>query len=270
MIFEAFVWRALLGGVGLAMVAGPLGCFVVWRRMAYFGDALAHGALLGLVLGLALRWELQAGVIVVFAGMAALLAWLESRRHLATDTLLGLLSHAALASGLVGISLMRGATVDLMGVLFGDILSVTAGDLGWIYAGGTVVLVVLVALWRPLLAVTVHEELALAEGVPVGWMRLITMLLVALVIVMAMKIVGVLLITALLIIPPATARYLARSPEAMAVLASLCGVVAVVAGLLASLIWDTPSGPSVVVAASLLFLGALVSREVFHRMGIVR
>lgn len=264
MMVEPFLVRALLGGVGLALVAGPLGCFVVWRRMAYFGDALAHGALLGMALGLAMGWALQAGVVIVFILMAGLLSWLEGRRRLATDTLLGLLAHAALASGLVGISLLRGANVDLMGVLFGDILSVHTSDLMWIYGGGALVLGVLIALWRPLLAVTVHEEVALAEGVPVGRVRLAAMLLVALVIVMAMKIVGVLLITALLIIPPATARHFARSPESMAVLAALFGVLAVLVGLTASLFWDTPSGPSVVVAAAGLFALAMLGEELLR------
>ncbi len=252
-LLSDFFWRAVLGGLGVAVVAGPLGCFVVWRRMAYYGDSLAHGALLGVALGIALDVGVNAGTLLVFAGLVALLLVLQGQRTLATDTVLGILAHSALSLGLVIISFLPQVRVDLMGYLFGDILAVTRGDLGWIFGGGTVALAVLVWLWPHLLRLTIHEELAQAEGVPVWAARLGLMLLVALVIVVAMKIIGILLITSLLIIPPAAARPFAGSPERMALLAAAIGALAVIAGLGASLTWDTPSGPSVVVAAAALF-----------------
>jgi zinc transport system permease protein len=263
---DAFIWRALLGGMGVAVLAGPLGCFVVWRRMAYFGDALAHGALLGIALGFALRMNLNLGTLLTFLVFTLALAALQSQRRLATDTLLGILSHAALALGLVTISFMERLRVDLMGYLFGDILAVTPTDLLWIYGGGAAVLAVTIALWPRLVSITVHEELAQAEGLPVGALRLALMLLVAVVIVVAMKIIGVLLITALLIIPAAAARAFARSPEQMAVLAAVLGALAVLGGLGASLRWDTPSGPSVVVAAAALFLLTLALEAAWRRL----
>jgi zinc transport system permease protein len=252
-MLDDFIWRALLGGIGVAAVAGPLGCFVVWRRMAYFGDALAHGALLGVALGFALHMDLNLTTLGAFVVFSLALAALQSQQRLATDTLLGILAHAALALGLVTISFMERLRVDLLGYLFGDILAVTRTDLLWIYGGGALVLAVTVALWQPLVSITVHEELAEAEGLPVGALRLVLMLLVALLIVAAMKIIGILLITALLIIPAAAARAFSRSPEQMAVLASALGVLAVLGGLAASLRWDTPSGPSVVACAAALF-----------------
>ena len=245
--------RALLGGIGVALVAGPLGCLVVWRRMAYFGDSLAHSALLGLALGTAFSINLNIGVLASFVLFAFLLAYLQTQRTLATDTILGILSHAALAAGLVAVSFLERVRVDLMGYLFGDILSVSWGDLVWIYGGGAVSLGVLVLIWGHLLAITVHEEMALAEGVPVALVRMAFMQVIALAIVVAMKIVGILLITALLIIPAATARRFARSPEQMALLAAAIGCVAVLGGIAGSLAWDTPSGPSIVVVAALLF-----------------
>jgi zinc transport system permease protein len=254
---EDFIVRALLGGAGVALVAGPLGCFVVWRRMAYFGDSLAHSALLGVALATLLGINLNAGVLAIFVLFAFLLVRLQRQDRLATDTLLGILAHAALSLGLVAISFLEGVRVDLLGYLFGDILSVTWRDLIWIYAAGAGALAVLVLIWQNLLAVTVHEELALAEGVPVTVTRLIFMQLIALVIVIAMKIVGILLITALLIIPAASARRFARTPEQMAVLSAVIGCVAVLGGLGASMIWDTPSGPSVVAVAALLFAASL-------------
>ncbi|MFP5515510.1 MAG: zinc ABC transporter permease subunit ZnuB [Alphaproteobacteria bacterium] len=256
---DDFVIRALIAGGGIALLAGPLGSFVVWRRMAYFGDTLAHSALLGVTLGFLLGVNPMIGVMAVCVTLALALVALQRRRNLAADTLLGILSHGSLSLGLVALAFLETLRVDLMAYLFGDILSVTDGDLLAIYGGGAVALTGLALLWRRLLAVTVDEDLARVEGMPVDALRLAFMLLIALVIAIAMKIVGILLITSLLIIPAAAARRFARTPEGMAALASVLGVVAVVAGLLASLNWDLPGGPSVVVAAAALFLlGSLV------------
>ena len=204
--------RALAGGIGVALVAGPLGCFIIWRRMAYFGAAVSHGALLGVAVGLFFGVSVSVGVAGVCLLLAGALALLQRQRTLATDTLLGILAHAALAFGLIALGFIEGVRVDLLAYLFGDVLSVGYGDLIGIYGGGAVVLVCLAWIWRPLLAITVDEELARAEGVAVGWVRLILMVLVALTVAIAMKIVGVLLIVSLLIIPPASARAFARSP----------------------------------------------------------
>lgn len=250
---DSFLWRALAAGIGVAVVAGPLGSFVVWRRMAYFGDTLAHSALLGVALGFLVGIDLQIGIVATCAAIALLLVALQRQQQVATDTLLGILSHSALSIGLVAVAFLPNLRVDLMGYLFGDILAVGRVDLLWIYGGAGATLAILAAIWRPLLAMTVHEELARAEGVPVDTLRLAFMLVMALTVAVAMKVVGVLLITALLIIPAATARRFARTPEQMAVLASVIGCLAVVAGLGGSLVLDTPSGPSVVVGAAALF-----------------
>jgi zinc transport system permease protein len=252
-VMDDFVVRALLGGLGLAVIAGPLGALVVWRRMAFFGDALSHSALLGITLGFALGIDLTIGIVAVCMVLATLLVSLQRRVRVATDTLLGIFAHSTLSLGLVAIAFMDRLRVDLMAYLFGDILAVTPADLAWIYGGGIVVLGALVLLWRQLLSVTVHEELARIEGVPVERLRLAFVLLIAITVAAAMKIVGVLLITALLIIPPAAARRLAQTPEQMAVLASVVGAVAVAGGIAASLAFDTPAGPSIVVAAAVLF-----------------
>lgn len=258
-MLDDFILRALFAGLGVAVIGGPLGCFIVWRRMAYFGDSLAHAALLGVALGLALQIGVNVGILTVCVALAVLLALLERQRRLATDTLLGIMSHAALSFGLVTISLLTSIRVDIMAFLFGDILAVTAVDLAWIYAGGTVVLGGLAALWRPLLAATVHRDLARAEGVNVEAVRLAFMLLIALTIAIAMKIVGIVLITSMLIIPAATARRFATTPEQMAIGASVAGCLAVVGGMFGSFTWDTPSGPSIVVAATLLFAASLLA-----------
>ncbi|MBT4426735.1 MAG: hypothetical protein HOC88_07545, partial [Rhodospirillaceae bacterium] len=230
-MLDDFFLRALIGGIGVALLAGPLGCFVVWRRMAYLGDSLAHGALLGVALGLALGIDFTLGIIAVCVALVAMLLLLQRQRRLAGDTLLVILAHGALSLGLVAVSFVHGARLDLMAYLFGDILAVSHADLIWIYAGGVVILIVIAFIWRPLLAITVHEELARAEGARVTLVSIIFMLLIALSVALAMKVVGVLLIASLLVIPAAAARRLAHTPEQMAVLASVAGCLAVAGGL---------------------------------------
>ncbi|HTN31073.1 MAG TPA: zinc ABC transporter permease subunit ZnuB [Pseudomonas sp.] len=248
-----FLLHALLAGLALALVAGPLGSFVVWRRMAYFGETLSHAALLGVALGLWLEISPTLAVIAGCLLLALALLGLQGRQALASDTLLGMLAPTTLALGLVTMSLLE-VRVDLLAYLFGDLLAISREDLYWMLGGSALVLLLLVPLWRPLLAITVHEELARVEGLPVAGLRLALMLLIALVIALAMKIVGVLLITSLLIIPAAAAQRHARTPEQMAVGASLLGLLAVSAGLTLSWYQDTPAGPSIVISAAALFL----------------
>ncbi|MES9827525.1 MAG: zinc ABC transporter permease subunit ZnuB [Candidatus Thiodiazotropha sp.] len=250
---DDFLTRALIAGLGVALVTGPLGVFVVWRRMAYFGDTLAHSALLGVALGFLLSISLNLSVILLGVLLALLLVGMSGNRQLSQDTQLGILAHSALSLGLVVMAFQTSVRIDLMGYLFGDILAVTSGDLLWVWGGGLLVLSILILIWRPLLSLTVHEELAQVEGVPVERMRLIFMLLIALVIAVSMKIVGVLLITSMMIIPAAAARRFSRTPEQMALVAATVGALAVILGLAGSWQWDTPAGPSVVVAAAMLF-----------------
>lgn len=249
-----FLLNALIAGLTLALVAGPLGSFVVWRRMAYFGDTLSHSALLGVALGLMMDVNLTLAVTLCCVLLAVVLVTLQTRQPLASDTLLGILAHSSLSLGLVTLSFMQDVRIDLMGYLFGDLLAVSLNDLAWIIGGSVVVLLALAAMWRPLLAITVHEELARVEGLPVAGIRMALMLLIAIVIAVAMKIVGVLLITSLLIIPAAAAQRHARTPEQMALGASVLGLIAVCAGLSLSWYQDTPAGPSIVISAAAMFL----------------
>ncbi|PSW18759.1 zinc ABC transporter permease subunit ZnuB [Photobacterium sanctipauli] len=251
---------ALIAGIGIAVLAGPLGSFVVWRKMAYFGDTLSHASLLGIALGFLFNINLNLALLVCCLALAVILVSLQKQKYVATDTLLGILAHSALSLGLVAVSFLDNVRIDLMAYLFGDLLAVTTNDLYWIYGGGLLVLGLLVTLWRPLLSMTINEELAQVEGVNVDLMRLLLMLMVGIVIAVAMKFVGALIITSLLIIPPATARRFTRSPESMAGLASILGTVAVMIGLAMSWHYDTPAGPSVVVAAASLFILSQLKR----------
>ncbi len=261
---DEFLLRALAGGLPLALVAGPLGCFVVWRRMAYFGDTLAHASLLGVVLGLALNISQGLGIALISLVVALGLWCQDGRGRLASDTILGILSHGALALGLVILSLLRNAPANLMGWLMGDILALDWTDVAVLWGGGALALAVLAWVWRGLVTMVTDVDLAQVEGHRVRRDQLVLTVLLALLIAAAMKVVGILLVTALLVIPAATARPLSRTPEIMAVLAALSGGVAVILGLGASWGLDTPSGPSVVVAA----LGLFLLVQVFSRRGI--
>ncbi|WP_020676057.1 zinc ABC transporter permease subunit ZnuB [Geopsychrobacter electrodiphilus] len=252
-MFNDFMLRALLAGIGVALVAGPFGTFVVWRRMAYFGDTLAHSALLGVALGFLLQVDPTLAVMAVCLLVSLLLFFLQRQQRLPSDTLLGILSHSALSLGLVAIAFMEKVRIDLLAYLFGDILAVGRQDLMVIYGSGLLALVLLLLLWRPLLAITLHEDLARVEGVRVDLVELSFSCLLALVVAIMMKVVGLLLITSLFILPAATVRRFSSSPEQMAGFAALAGVISVGVGLYGSWQLDTPAGPSIVVAAALLF-----------------
>ncbi len=260
-MIDDFLIRAGLAGLGLALATGPLGSFVVWRRMAYFGDATSHAAILGVAMALALHLPIAAGTLIVALTMALTVSTLAAKGW-AMDTTLGVLAHSALAFGLVAISYVPGVRADLSGYLFGDILAVTSRDLGSVWGGSALVLGLLIWRWQPLLTATLSEDLAHASGLNPDRERLVLTLALALVVAVALKIVGALLIAAMLIIPAAAARGLARTPETMAALASGIGALACVAGLTLSLFQDTPAGPSIVSAAALIF--ALVA--IFGKM----
>jgi zinc transport system permease protein len=255
---DDFFFRAMLGGIGVALVAGPMGCVVVWRRMAYFGAALAHAALLGIALGFLLDVNLTFGVLAVCLLLALTLSALEGRFSLSNDTLLGIMAHSMLAMGLLTLAMMQDLRVDLLGYLFGDVLAISKHDVYLIFAVTLGSVIVLGFYWRALIAVTINEEVASVEGIKVRQVRLAFVLLLATVIAIGMKVIGILLIVSLLIIPAAAARVVSRTPEQMAVGSVVVGVVAVVAGLLSSLQWDLPAGPAIVVWATLAFVAGLL------------
>ncbi len=256
-MFDDFLMRAALGGVGVALAAGPLGCFVVWRRMAYFGDATAHAAILGVALSLALSLPVFVGALIIALIMAGLVLTLTGR-GLTEDTLLGVLAHASLAFGLVAVSFVPSARLDLGAYLFGEILAVSKADLGVIWGGALLVIGLLIWRWQKLLSATLSPDLAWASGFNPDREKLVLTLALAIVVAVAIKVVGVLLISAMLIIPAAAARRFAPTPEIMAVLAAVIGGVSALGGLQAAFVFDTPAGPSMVVTAAVIFCFSLI------------
>jgi zinc transport system permease protein len=257
-MLEPFLLRALAAGIGLAIVAAPLGCIVVWRRMAYFGETIAQASLIGIALGLAFQINITVAVLLTAVAVAALLIGLGRQTLIPIDSLLGLLHHAALAAGIIATASLKGPAVDLVGYLFGDVLAVTAEDLWWVYGGGAVVLATLAWLWEPLLRISINQDLAEAEGLDAARVRMIFTLLLALTIALAMKIVGALLAIAFLIVPAVAARPLSDTAERMAVLAALIAAVSVAAGLAISSAFDVPGGPAIVLVMAACAVVSLV------------
>ena len=257
-MFDDFIIRAFAAGIGLALITGPLGCFIIWRRLSYFGDTIAHSALLGVVIAYAMNFNLIIAVFAVSCFIALSLLFLQKRTNLPDDALLGLLAHSVLAIGLVLLGILSFIRIDLMGLLFGDILSVNITDVLFVWIGGSIVLIVLILIWRPLFAATVNLELAKAEGLNADLANAIFTILIASVIAISIKIVGILLITGLLIIPAAASRNLSSTPIQMAIISSAIGLVSVVLGLQTSMIWNSPTGPTILAIALGVFILTLI------------
>jgi zinc transport system permease protein len=263
-MLDDFLTRAALAGIGAALAAGPLGAFVVWRRMAYFGDATAHASILGVAVSVSLALPVLPGILVTAAAMALAVSAL-TRRGQPVDTLLGVAAHGALATGLCAAALAGNARISLDAYLFGDILAVSRADLATIWAGTVAVLALFAIRWQRLVTATLSHDLAHARGIDPAREQVLLALALALLVAVAIKVVGALLITALLILPAAAARPLSRTPETMAILAALTGAAAALAGLAASWRWDTPAGPSIVVAALIAFLASNLAQMVHGR-----
>ena len=257
-MFEYILFRAFVAGIGLALITGPLGCFIVWRRLSYFGDTLAHSALLGVVIAYALSFNIVLSVFIISGVISLSLLYLQKKTYLPNAALLGRVAHSVLAVGLVLLGILSFIRIDLMGLLFGDILSVNFNDLLIIWIGGIIVLYILVLIWRPLFAGTVNLELAKAEGLKPELANTIFTLLIAAVIAISIKIVGILLITGLLIIPASASRNLSSTPIQMAVIASIIGVISVVLGLYSSMTWNSSTGPTILSLALIIFIFSLL------------
>ncbi len=264
-IFDDFVSRALIAGVGFAIIAGPLGCLVVWQRLAYFGDSMAHSALLGVALALVFDFNILIGVFTVCFLVALIVGRIGEKSTLSGDSTLGVLSHSTLALGLVLVSLMYWIRVDLLHFLFGNILAVSWSEILTLYGCGAVIMFVLIRRWNNMISLTVNEQIATAENMQPVKNRFLMMVLLAAIVAFAMKIVGIILTVSLLIIPAAAARQFAKTPEQMAVLASVFGAIAVILGLTLSVEFDTPPGPSIVVNASGIFIIGIIATTIMRK-----
>tara|TARA_B100000401_G_scaffold436638_1_gene380510 strand:- start:726 stop:1529 length:804 start_codon:yes stop_codon:yes gene_type:complete len=257
-MLDDFFIRALLAGIGIALITGPIGCFVIWRRLSFFASTLAHSALLGVTMALVFELNIAFSVFLISAVLAIFLLQLQTKTNLPNDALLGLLAHSSLAIGLVIIGFLTTIRFDVMGLLFGDILAVSQSDLLLIWGGGVFILIILKIIWKPLFASTINYDLAQAEGMNPDRYNAIFTILMAAIIAISIKIVGLLLITGMLIIPAALARNVSNNPIQMALLSTIGGLLSILIGLFSSLEFNTASGPSIITVALILFLISLV------------
>jgi len=257
-MFDDFFIRALIAGIGIAFVTGPIGCFIIWRRLSFFGDTLSHSALLGVTIGFFFNINVAFSVFLISSAVALILLKLQKTTKLPGDALLGLLAHSSLAVGLVVISFLSSIRFDIMGLLFGDILAVNEVDLLIIWLGGALILLILKIIWKPLFASTVNNELAEAEGMNPERANAIFTILLAAIIAISIKIVGLLLITGMLIMPAAMSRNISNNPQQMVKLSVVGGLLSVLIGLFSSLQFNSPSGPSIITAALVLFSFTLI------------
>ncbi|MBL0941208.1 MAG: metal ABC transporter permease [Alphaproteobacteria bacterium] len=263
MLMDDFIIYALMAGIGISLITGPLGCFIVWRRMAFFGETLSHSALTGVALGLLFDHAVYMGILGVSILIALLLALFTSQKSLTTDAWLAVISNGTLSMGLIALTFVNSKPIELNGYLFGDILAVSEKDIGIIFASSILILSILFYIWRPLLSLTIHEELAAVEGQSILKIRVLFMLLIAFTVAIALKILGALLLTAMLIIPAAAARQLSKTPEQMAMIAIAISIFSVILGFYGSLVFDVPTSASIVLTSLIAFIGSwIVPRKI--------
>ena len=260
-ITDPFIIRGIIAGIAVALISGLVGCFVVWRRLSYYGESIAHSSLLGAGIGILIGIGINFGVVFICLLFGILFLWLQQSKALSSDTLLGVLAHFALAVGIIVISFNK-IKIDLHAFLFGDILTVSITDIWGMYIGVLIAITLILSNWSSLLLVTLDEDLAKSEGINPLYVNILLTTIMTIVVALSLQIIGLLLITAMLIIPAATARRLVNSPEGMAIVATLIGIFSVVFGIYLSVEMDLPSGPSIVVVSSILFF-------VSHMFGLI-
>jgi len=260
---DDFLIRATLGAALLAAAAGPLGCFILWRRMAYLGESIAHMGLLGAGIGILIGANAVVGIAALAIAAALVMAQSENR-IIPADIHVGIVGHIGLALGFILLASMETVRADLMGYLFGDVLALSERDILMIAGAGIGVLTATAFLWRPLLRLAVSGDIAAAEGYGRKGPQTVFLVLVALLVAFGLKVVGALLIVALIIIPPAAARPFAKSPRQMAILAAGVGAVSAPLGLSAAYVTDAPAGPCIVLAAGALYAASLAAAKLMR------
>ncbi len=250
---DDFIYRAIIASIGVSLIAGSLGCFVIWKRLSYFSDSISHSALLGVALGLATGLGINLGLVIVGGLFAVLIVVLQQKEFWSSDAVLGIFSHLSLSLGIVVLGIIGNQNTDYIAYLFGDILYITSKDLYWIFSVLIVVVTILVFNWKKLLLLTLNEELAKAEGINKLYYDLLFMFLIALAVSVSVQIVGVLLITSLLIIPPAISRVISNSPVTMILASMVVSIFSVLLGLYLSIDFDLATGPTIVITLGALF-----------------
>lgn len=257
-LLDDFLVRSIIAGLLMVSIAAPMGCLMVWQRLAFLSDTLGHAAVMGVGLGLLLQLPAMFGVLAVVILIVVSLSQVTSFNTALSETTLAIISHTGLAAGLILLGVLPANTVSLEAILFGDLLAVTLSDLGMILVTTIVLAGLLIKHWRSFVAVSVSREIAQAEGIEVRKVQLIMYMMIALLVAVMMKVMGVLLIAAMLVIPTSSARVLSSSPERMVMLSALFGCAALGGGILSSFQFDWQTGPAIVLSATTLLLITLL------------
>lgn len=266
----AFFARALAAGVALGAVTGAVGAFVVLRRMSYIGHGLSHSLLGGIAVSLALGRGVYLGAAVATVVSAVLIDRVARRPGLAADAAIGIVTTGMFALGIVVLHLLGGGGANAESLLFGSILGVRPEDLAAACAAAAVVGVVLFAGWKRLLFTAFDPVVATVQGVRARTVELALDLLVAGVVVVGVRLLGVLMVAAAVVVPAAAARLVSHRAGVVLALGALAGAVSQVAGLFVSWHWSVPSGPAIVLVSVNLFLLAAFASTISRRMSLVR
>jgi zinc transport system permease protein len=258
--------RAIVAASLVGALAGMLGSFVLWKRMAYMGDAMGHASLLGVVLGLMLGILPVSMVLAVAIAVGMLLSLLHKDKRLPFDALLGVVSTGGLAAGLLLYSTLPTRQVDLYGYLFGDVLAVSQTQIYLLMAALVVQSAFIISQWRSLVRMIMHGEIAHVEDVPVAMLQTALTVMIAVTVALALQVVGMLLITAMLVVPPLAARMLSTSPAQMVFCSIGIALAASAGGVWLSYAQNLSTGPSIVAAAVMLFIASLIFGRLFKRL----
>ena len=260
---DDFMVRAVIAGLIMVTIAAPMGCLMVWQRLAFLSDTLGHAAVMGVGLGLLLQLQPIFGVLAVALLIVFSLSRVTSFNTALSETTLAIISHTGLAGGIILVGLLPANTVNLEAILFGDLLATTTTDLASLLITTVLLLFVLLHHWRGFVAVSVSREMAQAEGIEVRKVQFLMYIMIALLVAVMMKVMGVLLIAAMLVIPTTSARLLSRSPEQMVLISALYGLGALGGGITGSFHFDWQTGPAIVVSATALLLLTLAVTRSF-------
>ena len=260
---DDFLVRSILAGLMMVSIAAPMGCLMVWQRLAFLSDTLGHAAVLGVGIGLLLEVNPMFGVLAVVILIVFSLSQVANFNNALSETTLAIISHTGLAGGLILLGALPSNSVSLEAILFGDLLATTRSDLLMILVTTLILLVLLIRHWRPFVALSVSREIAQAEGISVRKEQFLMYMMIALLVAVLMKVMGVLLIAAMLVIPTTSARLLSQNPEQMVWFSAAFGILSLAGGITGSFQFDWQTGPSIVLSATIfLVVTLLVTRQI--------
>ena len=265
-LLDDFVIRALIAGIFMVSIAAPMGCLMVWQRLAFLSDTLGHAAVLGVGIGIGLQLHPMFGVLAVVLLIVLSLSRVNNFNNALSETALAIISHSGLAAGLILLGTLPNRNISLESILFGDLLATSVNDLMMIAITVAVLVFLLLHHWRSFVAVSVSREIAQAEGIEVRKTQFLMYLMIALLVAVMMKVMGVLLIAAALVIPTSSARLVSRSPEQMVLFSAIFGMGSLAGGMTSSFHFDWQTGPAIVLSAAVLLVITLVVKHLARRV----